>query len=194
VIVRPTLSVTSWQPMARVMALSVLLMVTGTSGSVSLRLAYVLDDAAGVTLAASPTPLITRRMLRAGVAALAAAAWWTVALVIAEGRSAPGAVGPQLLQGATLLSIALATSALAIERAGQAAGGIAGATITLGLFASTFLPPHRWLPMPPQPDAPGATPRLFIALGLAVFVLVHQSRDPAGRSRSSRWWRVRLLR
>jgi hypothetical protein len=73
----------------------------------------------------------------------------------------------------------MASSALATERVGKAAGGIAGATVTAGLFATTFLPPQWWLPLPSRPDAPGATPRLLVVMVLAVVVIVAESRDPA---------------
>ena len=77
-------------------------------------------------------------------------------------------------------------SATASTMGDRTAGGIAGALFSMACFATTFLPSRTWLPLPPNPDAPGATSRLLAVLSCAIAVLAWVSRDPVRRRLLSR--------
>jgi hypothetical protein len=181
-----------WQPLARTMPAGILVIALGSRAGVPVRLtlagaavaattAFLFDDAAAVTLAASPTSLPARRLQRTLAVAIATALWWAGAAALAADR-----VGARPLRGLTLefmtfVAIALAASATAARLGDGTGGGIAGAVLTLLCFATTLLPPWPWLPFPSQPDAPGAAARLMTILAVAVAVLAVSSRDPARR-------------
>ena len=88
-----------------------------------------------------------------------------------------------------LVAIALAASAVASTVGDRTIGGIAGAACSIACYATTFLPPQPWLPLPAHPDAPGATTRLLALLIGATAVLAYTSRDPAARTRKTRFSR-----
>lgn len=164
----------------------------GSPGGVSLRLsvagagvaatsAFLLDDDAAVTLASSPTSLPVRRLQRITVAALAVGLWWVAAVSIANRRTRGFPVSGRPLELGVLVAIALAASAVASNVGDRTTGGIAGAGFSIACYATTFLPPQPWLPLPAHPDAPGATLRLVAILVCATAVLAFASRDPAAR-------------
>jgi len=194
---RPAARVVSWQPLARAMAAGIVFMLMGSRAGVPLRLsiaaaavaaasAFVFDDPAAVTVAASPTSLPVRRLQRVTVATLAVGLWWTAAISIATHRAGALPLQAPTLELGVFVAIALAVSAAATTMGDRTAGGIAGAVFTIASFATTFLPPWTWLPFPTDPDASGATLRLLAILACAVTVLAWACRDPAQRIRQRR--------
>jgi len=189
---RPAARMVSWQPLARVMVAGIAFVLIGSQAGVSLRLsiaaaavaaasAFLLDDPAAATLAASPTSLPVRRLQRVAVAALAVGLWWTTAISIATHRAGPLPLPGPTLELGVFVAVALAVSAAATTMGDRTAGGIAGAMVTIASFATTFLPSQAWLPFPAESDAPGATLRLLVVLLSASTVLAWASRDPAQR-------------
>ena len=79
------------------------------------------------------------------------------------------------LELCVLVTIALAASAVASSVGDRTTGGIAGAACSIACYATTFLPPQPWLPLPAHPDAPGATPRLLATLACTLAVLAYTS-------------------
>jgi len=195
-LVRPAIKVLSWQPMARLMVGGTAFVTIGSRVGVPLRLsaagagvaatsAFLLDDHATVTLASSPTSLPVRRLHRVIVAALAVGLWWAGTVALATNRTGGFPVAGRTLELSMLVAVALAASAVAVTIGDRTTGGIAGAAFSIAAYATTFFPPQPWLPLPAHPDAPGATPRLVVALGCAAAVLAYTSRDPATRTRRS---------
>ena len=190
---RPAIKIVNWQPAARLMVVGVAFVAIGSQAGVQQRLsiaaagvaassAFLLDDHAAVTLASSPTSLPIRRLHRVTVAALAVGLWWVVAVTIATNRTGSFPIVGRALELSVLVAIALAASAIASTVGDRTTGGIAGAACSIACYATTFLPPQQWLPLPAHPDAPGATPRLLASLACAMAVLAYISRDPATRS------------
>lgn len=191
---RPVQGVVSWQPLAGMMAAGVGLVLVGSRGGVALRVsvavagvaastAFLLDDPAAETLAASPTPLSDRRAQRVAIAAGALAVWWTATVAIAAARGGDFPLRGRALELVVLVAIALAVSAAAATTGDRTGGGIAGAAFSVVCFASTLLPPRWWLPLPSDSTAPDAVPRLIAILACAVALLAWTSRDPARRGR-----------
>ncbi len=193
---RPTGRVLSWQPLAQVMVAGLVFVTIGSQAGVSLRLsiagaavaaatAFLVDDPAAVTLAASPTSLPIRRLQRVAVGALAVGFWWTAAVSVATHRAGGFPLRGRALELGVFVAIALAVSAATATIGDRTPGGIAGAVFTTACFAMTLLPSRAWLPFPADPSAPGAAPRLLTALACAVAVLAWASRDPAHRPRAT---------
>lgn len=193
-ILRPAPRVVTWRPMAAAGAGAVVLVAFSSPAQVPFRLsiagaclaasaAYVIDDPGAATVASSPTGLFARRAVRTAVAVAGAGAGWIATLLVGALRVDDIGVWPTTLEAATLLVVALATSAIAAGIAGGTEGAIAGVVATLLCFGSTFLPGASWLPFPPDPTAPGAARRLVLLLSAAAAVLTLASRDPAAASR-----------
>ena len=189
---RPALRVMSWQPLVYVMVAGILIVASGNRAGVHLRLsiagaavaaatAFLLDDSAAVTLAASPTSLSLRRLQRVTVAALAVGLWWAAAIAVTTHLVGGFPLRGRALELSVFVAVATAVSATASTMGDRTAGGIAGALFSMAGFATTFLPSRTWLPLPPNPDAPGATSRLLAVLFCAIAVLAWVSRDPARR-------------
>ena len=148
----------------------------------------VTDDAAAVSVAASPTPLWWRRLLRYAVAAAFALPTW-VAVVGRGVERRPGLAWPRLtLELAALVVLGLAAAAVAARRSDAADPGLAGAVSVLGFaMLVVYLPPR--LALFTSPDAAGWQPstlRWTVTLLAASAVLLAATRDPAARTR----WRV----
>jgi hypothetical protein len=191
---RPAARAVSWQPQARMMVAGIGVVALGSRAGVMTRLsvasaavaattAFMLDDPAAVTLAASPTSLPVRCLQRACAAVLGTGLWWAAAAALAEHRVGDLPLGPLTLEFAMFVTVAMAASAAAATMGDRTGGGIPGATFTLVCFATTYLPPRSWLPFPAEPGAPGAPARLVAVLAIAVTVLFVMSRDPASRGR-----------
>ena len=194
---RPAIKVVNWQPAARLMIAGLAFVTVGSRAGVPLGMsiagagvaatsAFLLDDHAAVTLASSPTSLPIRCLHRIIVAALAVGLWWGAAVAVATNRTGRYPLGGQALQLSVLVAIALAASAVASSIGDRTTGGVAGAACSIACYATTFLPPQPWLPLPANPDAPGATPRLLATLIFATAVLAYNSRDPATRTPRTR--------
>ena len=143
--------------------------------------AFLLDDSASVTLAASPTSLPARRLYRVAAAAIAVGLWWAAAVSMAIQNAGGFPLRGRALELAMFVTIALAASATATTIGDRMTGGIAGAVVTIACYSLTLLPSQPWLPFPSHPDAPGATPRLLAVLICATAALTYASRDPATR-------------
>lgn len=187
---RPVPRVLSWQPLAGMSAAGIGFVLIGSDGGAAQRAsiagvgvaaatAFLFDDPAADTLAASPTPLSARRAQRVAIAALVVAPWWTVAVTVAAARAGGFPLRGRALELGVLVAVALAVSAAATTRGDRTGGGIAGAACSSACFAATFLPPRWWLPFPPDPTAAGATPRWVAVLACAITLLAWSSRDPA---------------
>lgn len=189
--------VVSWQPLAITMAVGILVVATGSPASVMTRLAlagaavaagtaFTLDDAAAVTLAASPTSRPARRLLRVACVVVATGVWWAVAASVASSRVGTLPRSSLALELAAFVAVALAVSALAASQGDQTGGGVAGAVVVVACYGSTLLPPRWWLPFPASPNAPGASARFVATLTIASAVLAVTSRDAATRTLSMR--------
>ncbi len=189
---RPAIKIVNWQSTAGMMVVGLAFVAIGSQAGAQLRMsiaaagvaacsAFLLDDHAAVTLAASPTSLPVRRLHRVTVAAVAVGLWWVAAVTLATNRAGSFPIVGRALGLCVLVTIALAASAVASSVGDRTTGGIAGAACSIAAYATTFLPPQPWLPLPAHPDAPGATPRLLATLACALAVLAYASRDPATR-------------
>lgn len=189
-IVVPTTRVATWQPMAAASLGCVTVVALGSPSSVAFRLsmasaclaasaAYLIDDPAAATVAASPTSLPARRLGRAATAMVGAGVGWLAATTVAAQRVDGLTIWPSTVEFATLVAVALAAAAVAAAIGDGTGTAVAGVVVTLGCFASSFLPGPAWLPFPPDLGAPGATHRLVAVLVFAGAVLAFSSRDPA---------------
>lgn len=189
---RLAVKILNWQPTARLMIAGIAFVTIGSQAGVQMRLsiasagvaasiAFWLDDHAAVTVASSPTSLPIRRLHRVTIAALAVGMWWVAVVTLATNRAGSFQIVGRALEISVLVAVALAASAVASTVGDHTTGGIAGAACSVASYATTFLPPQPWLPLPAYPDAPGATPRLLATLAGAMAVLVYASRDPATR-------------
>jgi hypothetical protein len=186
----PSLRIVTWPTLAGAMVTGPLLVALGSRAAVPTFLAlaaaalaaasgFLLDDPAALTLAASPTSLRSRVLLRAAAATLGAGIGWAAAVAVATHRVASLPVEGSTLELVALVAVALAVSALASSVGDGTGGGIAGAVVTIGCFGSTFLPPKAWLPFPSDPDGPGGRLRLVGVLLVALLVLFVGTTDPA---------------
>ncbi len=189
---RPSARVLKWQPVGHVMLAALALVAIGSRAGVALRLsiagaavaaasAFLLDDPAAVTLAASPISLPRRRLQRVAAVAVAVGLWWAAAATIASHLGGGFPLRGRSLELSVFVAVALAASATASTLGDRTVGGIAGAVSAAGCYALTLLPPQTWLPWPAHPDAPGATSRWLVVLAVAIAVLAWASRDPAHR-------------
>jgi hypothetical protein len=199
---RPAPWVVTWRPMAAAGAGAVVVLALSTPAQVPLRMsmagaclaasaAYVIDDPAAATVASSPTHLSARRTVRTAVGIAGAGVGWIAVLLVSGLRVDGVAAGPATLEVAALLVLGLAASALAATIGDGTEGAIAGVVATMVCFASRFLPGPSWLPLPPEPTAPGAAGRLLLVLATAAAVLAVASRDPAAPRRLARQARPR---
>jgi hypothetical protein len=192
-LIRPSIRVVSWQPMARAQMAGLVFIAFATKPSADQRLsiagaavaatgAFVLDDPAMATIDAAPTSLPRRRVQRASIAVVTVALWWIIVATISGVRSRTDLpLTSRTIELGTLVAIALAVSAAASAAGDRTAGGIAGAVFVGVWFALSLLPPSRWLPFPAHADATGGRPQSAVVLGCALALLATASRDPASR-------------
>ena len=158
-------------------------------------LAFLLDDAAESTVAASPTSLARRRLLRIALALPLVCAVWAGSLWYAT--SVDGApFGPDARQGlslqfAAMLAVTLGASAVALRVAQGERGGWTAVFVLFGLLVAAFYAPDRWtlLVGTGDPAWPAAQQRWLVLLALGLLTLVFASRDPAAcglRGRAAR--------
>ncbi len=132
--------------------------------------AFVIEDAAEVTIAAVPLTLLTRRLVRLGTALPLVGALW--ALVVWRG-DADGAVPTLVLAALAMLAAAAAARY----------GAVAGAMAPLAVIVVAFVLPER-LALLDGSDA--ATARWLVLLGIAIAAFCATSRDPGAGTR----WRA----
>ena len=144
--------------------------------------AFVLDDPAAETIAASPTPLLFRNLLRAALALPSVAVLWVLLLLYADAAPAWALT----LELAAMLAATLAIAALAAPLVPDGRGGIAAAPALLVLLgaAALALPDGFTLfaagPFDVRWDA--SHERWASILVAAVLAFVYASLDP-GRAR-----------
>ncbi|MFJ5995601.1 ABC transporter [Streptomyces sp. NPDC092370] len=107
-------------------------------------LAFLLDDPARHTTAAVPTPRPVRIALCVALAVPAAAAWWTVALLLVPPGVRPPA-GAMTLEAGAAFALAVTGAAAAVRFSEAARPGlpVAGGLLTTAVLAMLFWP-GRW--------------------------------------------------
>lgn len=117
--------------------------------------AFAIDDAAETTLASSPAPLIARRGVRLGLAAIASVAIWACLLVLAGVNETDA--GALSLEAAGMAGVAVGTAAVAIRWAPRGLGGIVGGPALLITLITSFSLERLWprwtVLLPPEPGA-----------------------------------------
>lgn len=188
--------VVSFAPLACVAAVGVVVVgfTTGGDGALVSRTrmaamlvaatsAALLDDAAAVTLAPSPTPLVARRSFRIAIIGALVATWWSLTLVIASLRTTDLPAAALTREVIVLTAIAI-VGALAAQRwSTDGQGGSAGGLAAIGWFVLSFLPRVRRVPLPPNALDPQSTGQLTAVTIVAVVAALALSRDPAARWR-----------
>ena len=192
-LVRAVPAVASWGEMAAAggMGLVTVVLAAWSQGSVVLRVrlagaavaastAWLLDDSATATLAASPTTVLARRAVRVAVGFAFALGWWgaAAAAATAVAGGVPVAAAAEVV---VLTALAVAGSVAGQRWSGDGRGASAGALVVLVWFLLSFVPDVGAVPLPPQPLRPGATGPLLAVAGAALVAAVALSRDPAAR-------------
>ncbi|GAA2765046.1 ABC transporter [Streptomyces paradoxus] len=115
-------------------------------------LAFLLDDPARHTTAAVPTPRPVRVALRVALAVPAAAAWWTVALLLVPQGARPP-VGDITLEAGAAFVLAVAGAAAAVRFSEVARPGppVSGGLLATAVLALLFWP-GRWALFVPVED------------------------------------------
>lgn len=158
--------------------------------------AFLLDDAAGATVGASPRSLARRRLLRVALALPLLCTAWAGSLWYATAADAawfgPDTRAALTLQFAAMLTVTLASSAIALRVAPDEHGGWTGALAPFAILTAALVLPDRWaLLAAPGDDAwSAAQPRWAALLALGLLTLMWANRDPASRSRR---WRTRSV-
>lgn len=200
-LLRPLLGAVRWQPSVGTAGLAGLLLLwtaedlddggtavlvlRGVAALLALGAAFLLDDAAADTIAASPTSLAWRRSSRLLVAAALVGIPWATAVLTVAGRGADLPVGDLSLEFAALLALALAAAAGLARWADAREPGLLAVPFIAGLLLATFRLPERWaLIVPPGPAWEAAHERWLLLLAAALLVQLACNRDPA---RSSLW-------
>lgn len=195
-LVRALPSVAAWQPVAAAGVLAGAFVVSAASPSAALmRLrvggaliaagaAFVIDDAAAVTLASVPTTLGRRRVVRIGAALAAIFTWWVAVAAVADARTGSGRPPAfAVIESMVLALLGIAVGALALRLdvdSARSAGGSAGLAVVLFVFAGSFLP-VRWWPLAADPAGRDGVRRLVGVLTVAIVLVAVASADPARR-------------
>jgi hypothetical protein len=144
-------------------------------------LGFALDDPAAGILAASPTSLLYRRLLRLLVLVPPATLLWGICVAL-NGTDGFEETRTVLTMFVGLTALTIAVAGIACRRRARA-GHLVAPTVLILLFLSTVFPP-RWRPLP-MGDIPGGLGQVAIrwsvaaAVGAVVFLV--SSRDPAAR-------------
>ncbi|WP_306956040.1 ABC transporter [Streptomyces sp. B4I13] len=156
------------------------LRLTALAGA--LGLAFLLDDPARRTTAATPVGRAYRAALRMALAAPLAALWWTAALLLVPAPSLPG-LTPATVEAAATACAALALATLAVRFTETAEVG-RGAAVRLGVAAGvTLLVPDRWglLGTPADPWWQATQLRWAAVLALTLTLCATGTREPLRR-------------
>lgn len=157
---------------------SALMVLRGVAAIAVLGAVFLLDDDAGVSVAASPTSLAWRRVPRVGFALAVVAVPWTAAVWRLHDH---GTVLPLLelsLEPAALLALALGAAATAQLRVPDPAVVVAP-VLAVAVLAASQLPEPLALLVGPGPAWDEAHGRWISVLVIASAVLCGSSRDPA---------------
>ena len=186
----PTVRLASWRALPAAAAVAVAVVQFDGPQVTELRMAaialciaaaFVLDDPAAQSLAASPTPLLLRRLLRTTLVLPLVAALWAIVLWRA-GESFTTALTFELV---AMLVVTLAVAAAATALVPDGRGGLAaGPVLLIMLTAALLMLPSAWTlfardPTDPAWQASHNRWALLLAIGVATFLAA--SRDPAAR-------------
>jgi hypothetical protein len=202
VLLRPLRTAVRWQPLLGATVLVVVLLAVkaddlhqdgtalmvlrGVAALLALGAAFLIDDAAAVTLAASPTSLAWRRLHRLLVAALVTVPW-TLAVLVVRSRGAETPVAGLTLELVTLVALALAAAGGITRWTGICEPGVLAAPLVCGLILASFQVPERWALLAwPGTEWEAAHQRWGVLLGAAVLVLAWCTCDPARRGAAAR--------
>jgi hypothetical protein len=142
---------------------------------------FALDDPAGIVMAASPTSILRRRLLRLLVVWVPVGLAWALALAV---RGTDGLEETRTLTAmfAGLVGLSMAIAGV-IGRRRLNGGAFVAPTLLALLFLSTVFPP-KWRPLP-MGDIPGGLAQITLRWSLAALVgaavFLASSRDPAAR-------------
>jgi len=155
---------------------------------------FAFDDPAFQVLAASPTPLWRRRLLRLLVVMPPTVLLWLL-LLRWQGTASSQETLALAAQFAGLVGLSLGVAGVASRSSSRGVGGIAVApTLFVALILSTTLPP-RWRPLP-LGDIPGGWLPIYLrwtaAAVIGALISLLSSRDPATSVRSRLARRVRV--
>lgn len=144
--------------------------------------AFVLDEPAAAAVDAAPATLRRRTAIRATAAALPFAVWAAGVLALGQ-RSALTQVGALLVEGAGLLAVAVALSALLRLTGRVEPGEIVASRLGAAVLAVLiFNPLARSVPLFPVGDGWAASTALWGSLAVAaVMLVVAATRDPYRR-------------
>lgn len=143
---------------------------------------FSLDDPAAEILAASPTPLLRRRLLRLLLVGPPVAVLWAL-LMWWQGTEGAEETWALMLLFSGLMGLSLGVAGMACRRAGGLGGIFVPPTIFVLLFLSSAIP-GEWRPLP-LGDVPGGWGQIYMrwgaaaVLGMVAFLL--SSSDPAAR-------------
>jgi hypothetical protein len=152
--------------------------------------AFLLDDAAGATVGATPTSLARRRLLRVALALPLLCGVWTGSLWYATASDGawfgPDTRAALSLQFGAMLALTLAASTIALRVMPDEHGGWTGAVVPFAVLGAALALPERWALLTPPGDGAwsAAQQRWAALLALGVITLVWASREPAARSRA----------
>ncbi|MER6558960.1 ABC transporter [Streptomyces sp. NPDC001027] len=156
------------------------LRLTALTGA--LGLAFLLDDPARRTTAATPVGRASRAALRLALAAPVAALWWTAAVLLVPAPNRPDLI-PATVEAAATACAALALATLAVRFTEAAEVGRAAA-VRLGAAAgAALLVPDRWglLGTPADPWWQATQLRWAAVLALALTLCATGTGEPVRR-------------
>ncbi len=144
-------------------------------------LGYAVEDAAGVTIAASPTTLGRRRLVRGLIVASVLSLGWALVAILATVTGDGDATTRTLLVEALTASGVAVGVAAAVDREGRSQAGLAGlaAGVMTMLFVTVFS--SRWFWLPRLGGGEGHARWLWLAAAGWALAL-WSSRDPARRA------------
>lgn len=206
-LVRPLACAVRWQPLVGAAALAAVLLVLkaddlGEQGTAVLVLravaallavgaAFLLDDGATDTLAASPSTLAWRRGHRLVMLVALAGVAWLLAVLAVRSQGADPPIAGLTLELAALLGLAIAVAAGITRWAHTAEPGPMAAPFVFGAILSATRLPERWaVVVGPGPAWEPAHQRWALLLAVSLVLLIACNRDPAHR-----WsWPLQLRR
>jgi len=145
---------------------------------------FALDDPATEILAASPTPLVRRRLLRLLLVVPVVVVAWGL-LLSWQGTDGAEETWALMLLFAGLLGLSLGVAGIAGRRSARGSGGIAVPPAIFVLVILSSAIPRQWRPLP-LGDVPGGWEQIYLRWGTAAILgtvaFLVSSRDPAARA------------
>lgn len=152
-------------------------------------LAWVIEDGAGLTVSASPTPVGSRRLLRLALPVSVALAGWVGACMVAWHRDHDISPAPVTIEIAALGCLVVALAAR-LDRADpqERSGHVAALVPFAVIFTAQYLPDWAALAPEDQPTPFDPEHRRWLVLMFIGFVVsIMACRDPARRWQRRRW-------